>query len=62
MIDAVLAAARGAPFKSQELLSHTAMVEQRNRAAVQQRQEVPVDVGLGALGSLIADARWINGS
>ena len=31
MIDAVLAAARGAPLKRQELLPHAAMVEQRNR-------------------------------
>ena len=34
MIDAVTAAARGAPLKRQELLPHAAMVEQRNRAAV----------------------------
>ena len=34
MIDTVLATARGAPLKRQELLPHAAMVEQRNRAAV----------------------------
>ena len=55
MIDAVLTAARSAPLKRQELLPHAAMVEQRNRAAVQQRQEVPVDVGLGAFRNFIAD-------
>lgn len=40
MVDAVASTARGAPLQRQELLTHPAMVDQRNGAAVQQRKEV----------------------
>src|SRR5262249_7258872 len=56
VVDAVAAAACGATLKADELVEQAGVLGQRDAAGVEQRQRVAVNVGLGLLGSLVANA------
>ncbi len=60
MIDRVLAASRRAPFQPHELIDQPGGVQEVNLSAVDQRQGVPVEVGLGPIGDLVGDASFVE--
>src|SRR5262249_54265704 len=55
MIDAVLAGARHAPLKADDLRNQPIVARQHDAAAVQQWQQVAIEIGLRPLADLVAD-------
>src|SRR5262245_52437055 len=60
MVDNVVAAAGDVTLKAHELSEQAIVLGQRDAAGIEQRQRVAVKVGLGLLGSLIADAATLE--
>jgi hypothetical protein len=56
MIDAVAAAARGAPLKANQLRQQSCVVEQVELARINERQQVAIQFRLRLGGGLVGDA------
>jgi hypothetical protein len=53
MIDRILPGARGAAFQGDELLLQNRIIEQRNRARIDQRQNFPIRSLMRSAGSYV---------